>query len=114
MPKRFCKGGDLVPENDERMGAHMTTGGVLQNNSIICGGEYVKNCFRLRPNSKQWQKLENQLTSERFGAASVVFEKEKYLWVTGGDNGQAHIESLLKSTDKVCEVKMIIVERTKV
>ena len=74
------------------------TGGVFVDSVVICGGDpYTKTCFKIGIDL-QWTKL-SQLSIERFGSASIVIDD--YLWVTGGDNGQAIGNTILKTSEKV-------------
>ena len=70
------------------------TGGLVGHIAVICGGRYVGNrhdeCYKVTQNKAV---LLGKMTTNRFGAASVVMNND-ILWITGGHNG-----SYLSSTD---------------
>ena len=71
-----------------------TTGGFLRTNLIICGGlgpklEVSDECHNI--NQKTTKTL-TKMQSKRYEAASVII-REKYLWVSGGNDGFGTLSS---------------------
>ena len=67
------------------------TGGFLSTNLIICGGshDHSEECNIITPKTT---KILTKMLFKRYDAASVII-REKYLWVSGGNDGTGTLSS---------------------
>ncbi len=89
----FC----AKPKEDLRI---LPTGGLLDGSLIVCGGKNVNTVLKSCINPVSG-KVVAEMTTERYGAASVVLQKKgrsPVLWVTGGKDSD---QNILSSTEYV-------------
>ena len=69
------------------------TGAFLGTNILVCGGipayDNADECHIITPKSTEF--LSN-MTSKRYESSSLVI-REKYLWISGGNNGKVTLSS---------------------